>query len=209
MANSSAPFGFKQISGAGSAPTFEQVAVVITSTAGAIYYGDPVTAQADGSVAQAASTGTTPGNLGIAGIFQGCKYLSTAMKRTVYSNYFPGSGDPVSGTVEGYIINDPNAHFLVQTDSTGVALADVNGTVGFLIGSGNTATGLSGAYLDIANTLNLSSASPNFYAQNSPFRIIGLLSFPPGAPGTLANGQAYDQAIVAFNSVNSRNFVGV
>ena len=107
MANTNAPYGFRQYKGNGSAPTYEQVAVIVDYDASAIYYGDPVTAQADGSVARSASTGVSPAPaaLGIAGIFVGCKYLSTAQKRVVWSNYFPGSGDPVANSVEGYIVN--------------------------------------------------------------------------------------------------------
>ena len=199
MANINAPFGFRQLAGNGSSPTFEQVAVSITNTAGAIYSGDPVTLQNDGSVAQSASTGSGGAALGIAGVFQGCKYLSVSQKRTVWSNYWPGS-DAVTGSVEGYIVNDPNAKFLAQSDATGLAAVDVNMNIGFVIGSGTAANGQSGAYLDVANM----AATANL-----PFKILSLLTFPPGGAGTLANGQPYDWAVVAFNNVNTRNFTGV
>ena len=202
MANTNAPYGFRQYKGNGSAPTYEQVAVIVDYDASAIYYGDPVTAQADGSVARSASTGVSPAPaaLGIAGIFVGCKYLSTAQKRVVWSNYFPGSGDPVANSVEGYIVNDPNAQFIAQSDGTGLAATAVNATIGFVIGSGNTANGLSGAYLD-STTLNNSV--------NNPFRVVALTADPAGYPGAVANGQAYDYAIVAFNNVTTKNFTGV
>ena len=91
MANTNAPFGFRQYSGNGSAPTYEQVAVVIDYNATNIFFGDPVTWQSDGTVALSAATGATPAALGIAGIFVGCKYLSVSQKRTVWGNYWPGS----------------------------------------------------------------------------------------------------------------------
>jgi hypothetical protein len=203
MANTNTPFGFSQYSGTGSAPTYEQVPVSIAYNAGAIYFGDPVTLQSDGTVAQSASTGATPATLGIAGIFVGCKYLSVAQKRVVWSNFWPGSDVASGNVVTGYIVNDPLAKFLVQTDSTGAAAADVNGTVGFAIGTGTAANGLSGAYIDMA-TLNTSS-----YVANNPFKIVGILTDPPGAPGTLSSGQAYDRIIVSFNNANTRNFQGV
>ena len=202
MANTNAPYGFRQYQGNGSAPTYGQVAVFVTAGASAIYYGDPVTQQTDGSVARSASTGATPAALGIAGIFHGCKYLSAVAKRTVWSNYYPGGTDPQTGTIEAYIVNDPNARFIAQSDSTGIALADTGSTIGFVIGSGNTANGLSGAYLD---TSTINTATYNVYA---PFTIVGVLTDPPGSPGTLAAGQPYDWAIVAFNNVNTRNFTG-
>ena len=209
MANTNAPFGFRQSASLGAAPTYEQIVVAINYNAGAIFYGDPVTQQTDGSVAQSGSTGGAPAPLGIAGIFTGCKYLSVAQKRTVWSNYWPGSDVASGNVVEGYIVNDPGARFLVQADSSAtVWVAGANGTpacigntVGFLIGTGNTSNGLSGAYLD--NT-TVSTAA------NNPFRIVGVLNFPPGANGTLANSTsgAYTQFIVAFNNVNTKNLTG-
>lgn len=208
--NVSAPFGFRQYAGNGSAPTYEQVAAFITAGANAIYYGDPVTWQSDGSVARSASTGATPVALGIAGVFIGCKFLSAVQKRVVWSNYYPGGTDPQAGSIEAYVVNDPNAKFVVQSDSTGIALADINSTIGFLIGSGNTSSGISGAYLD-TSTINTSS-----YLQNNPFKIVSVITDPPGSQGTISNGttggtsgQGYDYAVVMFNNVVTRNFQGV
>ncbi len=201
-ANTSGPFGFRQYRGNGSVPTYEQVAVRMVYNATACFFGDPVTEQSDGTYAVSASTGATPVDVGIGGIFVGCKYLSVAQKRTIWSNYWPGSDVASGNYVEAYIVNDPNALFLAQTDATGLALTDINATIGFVAGSGNTATGISTAYLD-STTLNTSTY--NVYA---PFKVVGIYQDPPGAPGTLANSQAYDYAIVAFNNVNTRNFVG-
>jgi len=194
MANTNAPFGFRQYSGTGSAPTYEQIAVAIGYNTTNIFYGDPVEPDAGGTVSQ--GDGTTAA-AGIAGIFVGCKYLSTAMKRTVWSNYYPGGTDPASGTIEGYIINDPNAKFVVQSDGTGIAAADVNATVGYTIGSGNTSTGISGAYL--------SGVGPT--TATLPFRIVSLVTDPPGSNGT-ASG-AYNWVIVAFNNVTTKNQTGI
>jgi len=205
MANTNAPFGFRQYQGNGSAPTYEQVAVVIDYNASAIYFGDPVTQQADGSVAQAASTGATPTALGIAGVFVGCQYLSVAQKRTVWSNYWPGSDVASGNYVTGYIVNDPNARFIAQSDSTGIAFpTDINATIGFAIGTGNAANGISGAYLD-TTTINTAT-----YNVNAPFKIVGVYQpFVSSFPGSYANGQAYDWAIVSLNNVATRNFTGV
>ena len=194
MANSNAPFGFRQYSGTGSAPTYEQVPVQIAYNATNIFYGDPVEPDANGQVIQ--GDGTTAA-AGIAGIFVGCKYLSVAQKRTVWSNYWPGSDVASSNTVEGYIINDPNAKFVVQSDGTGVAQTDVNATAGYAIGTGNTANGISGAYL-----ANIGPTTATL-----PFRIIGLVTDPPGSAGT-ASG-AYNWVIVAFNNVTTKNQTGI
>lgn len=194
MANTNAPFGFRQYSGTGSAPTFEQIAVQIAYNADAIFFGDPVEPTADGTVAR--GDGTTAA-AGIAGIFVGCKYLSVAQKRTVWSNFWPGSDVASTSVVEGYIVNDPNAKWLVQSDATGVAQTDVNGTVAYTIGTGNTATGISGAYL--------SGVGPT--TSTLPFRIVSLVSAPPGAPGTEAG--AYNLVVVSFNNVTTKNQTGI
>jgi hypothetical protein len=203
MANTQAYFGFRQYQGTGSAPTYEQIAVSVAYNASAIYNGDPVTPQTDGTVARSASTGATPGVPGIAGIFVGCQYLSVAQKRTVWSNYWPGSDVASTNTVTGYIINDPNAKFVAQSDATGIAAGDVGSTIGFAIGSGNASNGISGAYLD---TTTINTATYNVYA---PFKIVSVITDPPGSQGTIGNGQPYDYAVVAFNYVATKNFVGI
>jgi hypothetical protein len=196
MANTNAPFGFQQYSGNGSAPTYEQVAVVIAYNASAIYFGDPV--EPDGSGTVVRGDGTT-GAAGIAGIFVGCKYLSVSQKRTVWSNFWGGSDVASNQTVEVYYVNDPNARFAVWSDSTGIAQADVGATCGFNIGSGNSSNGISGAYVDISVTPTTTDTLP--------FRLVGLVVDPPGAPGT-ASG-AYNYVIVAFNNVSTKQLTSV
>ena len=205
MANTNAPFGFRQYQGgAGGAPTFAQTARRIAAgNTTAIYYGDPVmpvVSTANGYITQG-----SPGTTTLAGIFVGCKYLSTSQKRTVWSNFWPGSDVASTNQVIGYIVNDPNARFIAQSDSTGIAYpADINATIGFAIGTGNTSTGISGAYLD-TTTLNTAT-----YNVNAPFKVVGVYQpFVSSFPGSYANGQAYDYAIVAFNDVATRNFTGV
>jgi len=195
MANTDAPFGFRQFSGTGSAPTYEQIAVRIVYNATNIFFGDPVAPDANGYVVRASSN-----SVQIAGIFVGCQYLSVAQKRTVWSNYWPGSDVASGNVVIGYIVNDPNAKWVAQSDATGVATTDINANIGFAIGTGNTANGISGAYLD-TSTINTTNTLP--------FRIISLIDFPPGSQGTISNGQAYDWVVVAFNNVSTKQLTGI
>jgi hypothetical protein len=196
MANTNAPFGFQQYSGNGSAPTYEQVAVVIAYDSPAIYNGDPVENDANGLVIRPLDN-TVPAS-GIAGVFVGCKYLSVSQKRTVWSNYWPGSDVAPTQTVEGYIVNDPNAKFVVQTGATGATQTTVNLNVTFVLGSGNAASGLSTASVDVATA----AVTATF-----PFRVVGLVQDPPGAPGTEAG--AYNRVIVAFNNVATKSLTGI
>lgn len=187
--------GFQQYSGNGSAPTYEQVAVEIAYNADPIFFGDPVEPDANGQIVQG-NTSSGSGNTQIAGVFVGCKYLSVSQKRTVWSNYWPGSDVASSQTVEGYIVNDPNAKFKVWTAAAGATQAAVNANIGFNIGTGNTSNGISGAY---AATIGTDSSLP--------FRVISLVSAPPGVNGT-ASG-AYAQIIVQFNNVSPKQLTGV
>jgi len=197
MANTNAPFGFRQYSGTGSAPTYEQVEVLIAYNATNIFNGDPVEPDANGLVVQ--GDGTTAA-AGIAGIFIGCKYLSVSQKRTVWSNYWPGSDVAATSYVYGYIINDPNAKFLVQAVSSisgGITQAGVGATAGYTIGSGNTANGISAA--------TLSDIGPT--TATLPFRIVSLVTEPPGSNGTEIATSNY--VIVAFNNVTTKNQTGI
>lgn len=192
MANTFAPFGFLQDFGTGSTPTYEQVTRSAQYNASAIYSGDPVTSQTDGTIAI-----SSPGTTQIAGIFAGCKYLSVSQKRTVWNNYWPGS-DVASGQyVECYIINDPNANFLCQSDATGLTLADVGANVQFAIGTPSALTGRSGAYVTAPNT------TPTL-----PFRVKSIVTTPVLGIANPVEG-AYAYAIVAFNNVDTKSLTGI
>lgn len=198
MANTFAPFGFRQISGTGSAPTYEQVATFCAYDTAAMYFGDPVFRNG--------TTGgiypTTPGAGILAGVFIGCKYLSVSQKRTVWSNFW-GAADVASGnTVECYIVNDPNAQFLAQvggSSSVGATVAEIGANVQFAYGSPNTASGISGAYVNI-------SVSPAATA-TLPFKVVSLVTNPPGSNGTEAG--AYNYVIVRINNVETKTLTGV
>ena len=151
----------------------------------------------------------------VAGVFVGCKYLSTSQKRTVWSSYWPGSD--ANGDVYAYVITDPNAQFLVQTansntTATAVGLANVGQNIGINYNdftatgeaNGNTATGQSTFFAD---QYTLAANYPAGYASAGalPFRIVSLLNYQPGATSPLVsvNGAdpttAYNKIVVGFN----------
>jgi hypothetical protein len=198
MANTFAPFGFRQYRGNGSAPTYEQVATFCAHDTAAMYFGDPVFRNA--------TTGgiypTTPGANVLAGVFVGCKYLSVSQKRTVWSNYW-GAADVAPGNlVECYVVNDPNAQFLAQvggSTSVGAAVTDIGANVQFAYGTPTPANGISGAFVNIA-------VSPAATA-TLPFKVVSLVTQPPGSNGTEAG--AYNYVVVAFNNVETKTLSGV
>jgi len=191
VANTNAPFGFRQAKGNGSAPTYEQVEMLIASNnTTPIYFGDAVIPLNTGYIAQA-----TASTVQLAGIFMGCKYLSTSQKRTVWSNYWPGADN--TGVVTAYVCNDVNARFMVQAGGTAIGIADLNANIQLNVGTGNTATGISGMYVESPNTTD-----------TLPFRVVGLVTEPPGANGTDI-ASAYNYVIVAFNNVSGKNLNGI
>ena len=192
MANTNAPFGFRQYSGTGSAPTYEQnVRYIASNNTTAIYFGDAVIPLTTGYIGQA-----TASTVRMEGIFAGCKYVSTSQKRTVWSNYWPGSD--ANGDVEAYIIDDPNAKFLVQSSDSGgtaaITFANIGEYINLAVGTGNTATGISGMTVNVATL----ATTPTL-----PFRIVGLVTTPPGADGT-DTATEYNEVIVAFNNASTR-----
>ncbi len=205
MANTQAPFGFKQYGAIGQTPSYEQVVMSIASGNGtAIYNGDPVVQLNTGYIAQASSN-----SVAVAGIFVGCSYLSVSQKRTVWMPYWPGSD--ANGDVTAYVITDSNAQFIVQTGNsnttaTAVGLSNVGNNIGFAIGTGNTATGLSGAYAD-QFTINTTATLP--------FRILALANYTPGkvSPLVSVNGNdpttAFNSIIVGFNNAVGKSLTGI
>lgn len=200
MANTNTPFGFAEYyGGAGGAPTFAQVELrVAYDNSTEIYTGDPVMPVIGASTGYI--TQASPGTTTLAGIFVGCKYLSTSQKRTVWSRYWPGAD--ATGDVIAYVINDPNARFQVMGNSTTFNIAGTltqwgQNPVGqyaqFAIGSGNTSSGTSGAYLNALGT-----------TVTYPFIVTDLITSPPGAPGADPT-TAYNRVIVGFNNQMQRS----
>jgi hypothetical protein len=166
---------------------------IASGNATPIFKGDavvPVTGTANGYIKQATAS-TVP----LAGIFWGCQYLSIAQKRTVWSNYWPGSD--ANGDVIAFVIDDPNARFVVQTSGTSFQITGTNSTFGsspvgqlaqLNVGTGSTATQISGMYLDTVGT-----------TATYPFQIVQMVIDPPGANGTDATSN-YNYVIVGFNN---------
>lgn len=194
MANTFAPFGFSPSSTSNGPMNFRLSTRRIASTAAAIYHGDavvPVTSPSTNGYIKQATASTVP----LAGIFWGCKYLSTSQKRTVWSNYWPGSD--ATGDVEAYVIDDPNTRFVVQTSGssfqiTGTPTTFTSSPVGqyaqLNVGAGSSSTGISGMYLDSINT-----------TATFPFIIVDVVLDPPGSNGSDATSN-YNYVVVGFNN---------
>lgn len=196
MANTFAPFGFRPtgtiVSNAVNFGYSVTPYVISSGNASPIYFGDPVTLPNTGFIVRSTAGATT-----IAGVFAGCTYLSTSQQRTVWSPYWPGSDAASNPTA--WVVDDPNTIFLAQVgNSSGggagvaggpVTQADVPSNVQFALGTANTITGYSGAYVDY-NTTPAGTAT-------LPFRLLNLL---PTADIRTDNTTAGNLVLVTFNA---------
>jgi hypothetical protein len=195
LSNNFSPFGFRPVS-TSNGPMNWRISTrrIAAGNTTAIYKGDavvPVTGTPNGYITQATTGGAVPR----AGVFWGCQYLSTSQKRTVWSQYWPGSD--ATGDVIAYVIDDPNARFIVQTSGaafqiTGTLTNFGSSPVGKLaqlnVGAGNANTQQSGMFLDTVGTTN-----------TFPFQIVDMVIDPPGSNGSDATSN-YNYVVVGFNN---------
>ena len=179
MANVNAPFGFKPIQSAvGAASNFEMVqGQILYSDTTKIFRGDPVKYTDTTGAYITQWTASTPVSQ-LVGIFWGCTYLSTAQGKVVQSQIWPGAD--VASTAQDTIVanivpctGSASPLLLVQSDSTGVAFADIGSNMDSAAAVGSTFTGQSAMFLAVtpATTATL------------PWRVVCLYGGKPGAGG--------------------------
>lgn len=204
MANQNQPFGLRFIGFSGGAAMTsalrERRNAILSTNNTAIYTGDLVKHVAGGYLEQwTASTAVSQ----CAGVFAGCQFYSTAANRPEPSKYWPGSG-AAAGTVAATLyqgVLGPVPLFVIQTDATGITVADIGANADIAVGSGSTTTGQSGSYLN-TSTLAVTATLPlrivdlwaNWVCGNSP---TGAGTGSSLQPGTEAG--AYNWAVVALN----------
>ena len=152
MANNNAPYGLLPFQSAvGAASNFEHVIKPIAyNDTTKIYTGDPVKLLNTGYIAQWSAA--TDAKF-FAGVFAGCTYLSSSQGKMVQANFWPGADvastaqDSISATIIPCGMGAAAGLFRIQSDATGIAFADINLNAEITVGTGNTLTGRSGAYL--------------------------------------------------------------
>ena len=161
MANTNAPFGFRQYGRReGGSPTAGlETRLISSSETSPIFTGDVVLQSSTylGYIATAGSTtGITTTDLGI---FLGCEYFNTNVNRVTWSSYWPGSG--ASGDVRAYVCTDPEQLYIVQGSTGGVLGSSCIGRAipHSITGSslGNTLSGQSVMTVQSSLTTGLSS----------------------------------------------------
>lgn len=196
MPNTLAPLGFADSHRLGAAPNYQMSRRWISpSNPTPIFQGDPIVQLSTGFIAQAA-----PGVTQIGGIFLGCEYMSIAGRKITGRNMWPGN-DAVPGlNVSAKIVDDPLTVFKAQANGL-LTFAMIGMNCQFAIGTGNTATGMSGALIDVVTT-------PPAVTATFPFRIVDLITDPPGANGTDPT-TPYNMALVTFNNQDFKSLTGI
>ncbi len=186
MANVNKAFGLRPLAKLGSnynsdGDTQYKIA---SNTATAIFQGDTVTFGVSGGVSTGFIVKHTPAAPNILGVFLGCQYTDPTSKKPVWRNYYPGS--IVADDIVAFVVDDPNALFLVQ--ASGIAGAAAIGQNANLVqtAAGNTTTGVSGLEL---NTGSLGAAS------DLNVKVVGVTTDPSNSDLTAA----YADLIVIIN----------
>ena len=150
MANTNAKFGLRPIgklgSNANSTGTTEYD--ILTGTTGSIFTGDPVKMVNTGGIAVAAAGDQ------LLGVFQGCRYTDSSGD-VIYSPYWPTT--TASDAAVGFIVDDPDTLFEVQSAATGSVTQTVVGlNADIVYAAGSTTTGKSN--VDLSGTMATGTA---------------------------------------------------
>lgn len=215
MANTQAQFGFKQMGyQSGGAPDFQMSVRAIQSTyATKIGFGDPVIRSTSATAYIIQATGTLATSNPIEGIFVGCQYTPTSgLQIPTWSPSWPGV--TVAADAVAYVIDAPNAQFLVATLQTAAGTADIGKVVNFTTGTPST---VGGQYSVATIDMSTATAAGGTAISSLPFRIVGLygsnsnigaLSNQFGGVGNGTDPSTnYNWAVVTFNNqVNKVNY---
>lgn len=147
---------------------------------------------------------------GTLGVFIGCRYLANSAGggSITWKNNYPGSGSSSQADIQAYVIDDPMVVFgiWVGTGSASasggpVTQAYIGSNFNWQKGTGNSLSGISGAYLDFASHATTATL---------PLTVVGLVQAPPGVNGTdittagnyvevVLNQQAYKVGTTGFS----------
>lgn len=208
--NVQGPFGFLRVGTVSGPPNFARAGASVQPykiKAGfltSIFYGDAVRMWVSGDPSSGATGYITPWVAGdgatatkiLVGIFTGCEYFSTSQQKTVYPRFYGGAD--AAQDVTAYVVDDPNSLWEVQGGATAITATNQGMSVDIAASPvGSTSTGQSG----------MSIVSPGTTV-TFPFKIAGLVTSPPGVPGTDATS-GFNNVVVAFNNQIFKALLGV
>lgn len=181
MANVDKAYGLRPMGNLSATGGQKQYGYLIADNqSGAIYQGDLVTLSSGYLVKFDATLHTVA-----VGVFNGCYYLDPTTGKPTWKNYYPGSVNITSGTIQGDVLDDPSQLFTIQADED-VVQADIGLNAPIAYTAGSSTTGVSGTELDsslIANTAGL------------VLKIVGKYDIPGNNLG-----ENYTQVVVKINA---------
>lgn len=166
MSNTLAPFGLRAVRKIdGTAPTYAAFPrQILYSDTTPIGKGDLVKDAGAGYIGKSVYNSSSHDLLGV---FDGCEWYDTGASRPVFNNSWTGTTTALAGSVVGYVIQDLDLVFEVQsTGNAAVGIADIGTNATFVAAPVvNTITGLSTLTLNADTTATTSTF---------PMRIVGL-----------------------------------
>jgi hypothetical protein len=192
MANIDSIFGFRPVKGQGAGYTAvgSNEYVIANGESSAIYQGDPVVLNANGSISVGSSAGAE-----LIGIFNGCFYDDPTTKKPTFSNFYPGG--VAQDNMKAFIFDDPNMLFEVKVDDTNAGQAQVGSNANIATYSaGSSNDGVSNVAIDGGSFATSSAAN---------FRVVSLSTDPDNSDYTAANASI----IVKINKHSLTDTTGV
>jgi len=111
----------------------------------AIFQGDLVQPTGTGNIER--HTGNTSD--AVVGVFNGVFYNDPTTQKPTYKNYYPGSITPTQGDITAFVVDDPDAVFLMDADAA-FTRADLFKNYSVTTAGGVTQTGISSVQLDVS-----------------------------------------------------------
>jgi hypothetical protein len=111
----------------------------------AIFQGDLVQPTTAGNVER--HTGNTSD--AVVGVFNGVFYNDPTTQKPTYKNYYPGGITPTQGDITAFVVDDPDAVFLMDADAA-FTRADLFKNYSASTAGGVTQTGISSVQLDVS-----------------------------------------------------------
>ena len=113
----------------------------------AIFQGDLVQPTTAGNVER--HTGNTSD--AVVGVFNGVFYNDPTTQKPTYKNFYPGGITPTQGDITAFVVDDPDAVFLMDADQSFVR-ADLFKNYHVTNAAGVTQTGISSVQLDVSSS---------------------------------------------------------
>jgi hypothetical protein len=181
MANVDKAYGLRPLGNLSATGGQKQYGYSIEDTqAGAIFQGDLVTLDGGYIVKFDAESHTVA-----VGVFNGCFYVDPTTGKPTWKNYYPGSVDLTTGTIQADVIDDPSQLFVIQADQD-VVQADIGLNAGIAYTAGSTISGLSATELDSSDISNTAG---------KVLKIVGKYDVPGNALG-----ENFAQVVVKINA---------